>query len=773
MTQQNIQAALFEFTTVDEVVAKHHAKELLPACTYSTPAIPMFGEPCPNPLVKKTHTISHPAVYLAEVDNYKMIGGCAFPIVDDKCVKPQFFDINTWETSEQARKKCMIKDNMIAYSGFKQNSIHNLQVINLIGNGSFNYAHWMSEFLPTIVLLKNSNIDLKKYHILIAEKSFQSMVDALLLLGIDHEKIIKIPDFSFNQFKSCLWVSPLANIVFQRPNARNGDIDTLASPDQATFHPEALKATAKFYLEKLNTLYIDQISPELIYITRKTDRSLDQRMIFNEDYIRTGLEKLGFQTIDTSDLSFIEQVKFFSNAKCIISASGAALLNMLWAPKGAEIIILMNDSKVANYWYFSNLATSLGHQSSYVLGEILPVGKWVDVNHADYSVDFSEIVRAISKSSKLINIEVKDKHLHRLTKLKERKIAFLVHEPLLLSHYREVWKLLDKHRFCVIFSKNFSQNQDKKDVDDIVNYLKKENCLYDTFDFAINNGIVFDYVITNHIISKHLGKPISLSIGRKHIRFMYGADVGDGWSLQPWNEIYDYFLCHGENDKKAIESRFKGKTFVMGYPRYDSYFDTKLDTNCVIDEFNLDRTRKTILWMPTLGGDYSSIPRFAEKLKYLIGSYNFIIRPHPISFVQEPEFIELLEKCGYIIDRKATRDLNPLYKIADIVLADNGGSPFSAIFMGKNVIFLEVPEDLGSNKNSHHIVNTSVYELKKELPVIKQNNPEELKKLLSSKNFYQENSLIVEMLFQKYFNCPRGGGAKRVVDILNSLDYLA
>jgi CDP-glycerol glycerophosphotransferase (TagB/SpsB family) len=174
--------------------------------------------------------------------------------------------------------------------------------------------------------------------------------------------------------------------------------------------------------------------------------------------------------------------------------------------------------------------------------------------------------------------------------------------------------------------------------------------------------------------------------------------------------------------------------------------------------------------MPTLGGDYSSIPRFAEKLKHLIGSYNFIIRPHPLSFVQEPDYIALLERCGYLIDRNAIRDMNSLYKVADIVLADNGGSPFSAIFMGKNVVFLEVPNDLGENPNSHHIVNTSVNALKQVLPVISEDCPERLEVLLESEEFYSENSHQVEALFMQYFNCPRGGGSQRVADFLNSLD---
>jgi capsular polysaccharide biosynthesis protein len=767
---QEIKAAMFELTTVGETVAKHHAKEILPASTYTTPAIPMYGEPCANPLVQQSHTLTHPAVYMAEVNNYKMIGGCAFPIVDNKCVKHQYFDVNEWETWEQAKKVCLIQGEIVAYRGISEYTKHDeeIKVINLTGNGSFNYAHWMTEFLPQLILLKQSSADLSKYKFLVSKKAFPSMLDAITLAGVDPKNIIFVADYSFHEFSSACWVSPVANVVFQRPNALEGGQDTLAAPKQAIFHPDTIKSIADYYLSNID---IDKNKePELIYITRTPGRSKNQRIVLNEPIMADGLEKLGFVKVDPSKLSFKEQVAKFSNAKCIVSPSGAALLNMLWAPKGAHVVILMNDSKVANYWYFSNIAACLAHQVSYVLGKVVSTGNWTDINHADFLIDFKEVLKSIQPIEHLTKVNELKKLKQKLERFNNVKFAIIVHEAVVFSHYKNLLNKLDKNQFCIL-TKNLTKKGTGSEGNlALYNYLDNQGYLYESFSYAVSNNIKFPYVITNHVISNFYDRPISKLVGHKQIRFMYGADIGDGWSLQSWNEMYDYFLCHGENDKNAIESRFKGKTFIMGYPRYDGYFDPALDTQSVINEFRLDNTKKTILWMPTLGGDYSSIPRFAEKLKHLIGSYNFIIRPHPLSFVQEPDYIALLERCGYLIDRNAIRDMNSLYKVADIVLADNGGSPFSAIFMGKNVVFLEVPNDLGENPNSHHIVNTSVNALKQVLPVISEDCPERLEVLLESEEFYSENSHQVEALFMQYFNCPRGGGSQRVADFLNSLD---
>lgn len=138
--------------------------------------------------------------------------------------------------------------------------------------------------------------------------------------------------------------------------------------------------------------------------------------------------------------------------------------------------------------------------------------------------------------------------------------------------------------------------------------------------------------------------------------------------------------------------------------------------------------------------------------------------------MQEKDFIGLLEKFNFNIDRSALRDMNELFGLADVILADNGGTPLSAIFLGRNVIFLDVPDDLdASSAGSSIFSGSSVMELKKHLPVISNHEIERLVTMLDSEAFYQENSECIEALFKEYFDSPRGGGAKRVSGICNSL----
>lgn len=391
---------LFELGTVDEVVAKFGGIKLLEEIQYEVPPVPMYGEPCPNADVVKSHLLVHPAIYYATVTDYKMIGGAAFPIIQNKSVRHQYFSPECWETSEQAMMCCYIREeqNLIGYTYINSYHHYKSSVINLVGNGSYNFAHWMTEFLPQLVLLRNAAVDLSGYKILVDSRAFPSMLEALSLLGVSDEQLINIDELTFNDFPEALWVSPVANVVFQRPKAiLSSEHDKLTEPSHTIFHPEVLRITRDTFLG----LTLEQpydAAPEKIFIKRFPGRRYHARSIINEYAIQHKLEAEGFVSIEPSRLTFTEQIKLFSKAKYIVGASGAALLNMIWAPQGAKVIVLMNDSKVANYWYFSNIAFSVGHQLSYVLGKIDNTGNWHDIHHADFEIDVGAVVSALESA---------------------------------------------------------------------------------------------------------------------------------------------------------------------------------------------------------------------------------------------------------------------------------------------------------------------------------------------------------------------------------------
>lgn len=387
----------YELTTVDATVKAFAAKEIYPEITYTTQAIPIFGKPSPNPLVKKAHVLKHPAVYMAEVPDVKVIGGAAFPIVQDKCIQHQYFTQETWETAEQGLGYCSVRTDigLVGYAGLGEHVEHDCKVISLIGNGAINYAHWVTEFLPQIVVLKNAGVDLSQYRILVDAQSFPSMLESLYLLGIQQEQLILVEPFSLHHFPQAMWLSPIANVVFQRPKASHGvGKDITSAPDRAIYHPQALFALREAMLDKVSAETRAQ-QPEKIFIRRTRNNAVNARLMVNEQAIEELLVANGFVGVDPSALSFIEQVTVFSNAQYIVAASGAAILNMLWAPANAHVLVMMNDTRYANYWYFGNVATPIGQTLTYILGETLDAQLGGDIVHSNFTIDPQAVLDAL------------------------------------------------------------------------------------------------------------------------------------------------------------------------------------------------------------------------------------------------------------------------------------------------------------------------------------------------------------------------------------------
>jgi capsular polysaccharide biosynthesis protein len=102
---------------------------------------------------------------------------------------------------------------------------------------------------------------------------------------------------------------------------------------------------------------------ERLYISR---RVAGRRRIVNEDEIIPLLKKFGFEIVCAEELSFEQQVKLFSKARCLVSNHGAGLTNMLFMRQGGGVLELRHATDYVNNCYFI-LASALGLKYYYQL----------------------------------------------------------------------------------------------------------------------------------------------------------------------------------------------------------------------------------------------------------------------------------------------------------------------------------------------------------------------------------------------------------------------
>jgi hypothetical protein len=380
----------------------------------------------------------------------------------------------------------------------------------------------------------------------------------------------------------------------------------------------------------------------------------------------------------------------------------------------------------------------------------------------------------------------------------DRRIAFLVHEPTLWAHYASVWAKLPPEAFAVVLTRRFRGDGASPPDAGARDFVARLDALGYSRLWARDVVAArrrFTHVVTNHRIGgegrvgpgalarvarrlRSFAAPAlrgsrdfaprpywPMQLGDCQVRFMYGADIGDGWSLAEWNAMYDVFLCHGPNDVEQVTRRFGGRTFQMGYPRYDGYFDPGLDVARERARFAPDARRKTVLWMPTFGEGACSIPHFALALRPLQERYNFVVRPHPISFREAPADIRLLQSLGFTIDDDALRDMNALYRVVDGVLCDYGGSAFGALYLGKRMVLLEVP----GSQDWYTVRDSSNLGLAGHFPHVGAASAGEIPALLEDDDAWQLRAPSLAALSARYFADLRGHSSGRAASILLQL----
>jgi CDP-glycerol glycerophosphotransferase (TagB/SpsB family) len=143
-----------------------------------------------------------------------------------------------------------------------------------------------------------------------------------------------------------------------------------------------------------------------------------------------------------------------------------------------------------------------------------------------------------------------------------------------------------------------------------------------------------------------------------------------------------------------------------------------------------------------------------------------VVRPHPISFRKEPENIRLLEELKFKIDRSDTREMSALYGAADFLLCDYGGTAFSALYLDRNIVQLQVP---GADE-WYTSAGSSNFHLRSLLdPVVSLNEIERFDTLFDDSALWKRQRKQREIAFAKYFAPYRGKSAKRAAKVLRHI----
>jgi capsular polysaccharide biosynthesis protein len=198
------------------------------------------------------------------------------------------------------------------------------------------YFHWMFDTLPRLRMLREGGYTWDK---IVVPKQTRFQRESLELLLVGEDLITE----AGQQIEAATLVVPTMPGLSGNPPRWACDFL------RESFLPHLSNATPPF---------------RKIYISRRKEGT---RNVTNEAELLQILRRDGFEVCFPEELSFLEQVRLFAEARIVVSPHGAALSNLVFCAPGTSVLEVFSPHYVnVCYWALSN---QLGLDYHYLLGE--------------------------------------------------------------------------------------------------------------------------------------------------------------------------------------------------------------------------------------------------------------------------------------------------------------------------------------------------------------------------------------------------------------------
>lgn len=226
--------------------------------------------------------------------------------------------------------------------------------INLCGLASFNYYHFTMEIISRLGYV-NCFPDMESMPVLIDEdiKAYYQLEEFVRIMNPNRE-IIYVPKGGRIQVN--LLIQPSMNTWMP--------INTV----EKNFHlsDNLIAQSGIMNIRAGVNQYIKPQTTKKIYISRKNCHAI---RLVNEFEIIPIFEAAGFDIIYTESMSYIEQVKLFSSAKCVVAPTGASLTNVIYCHSGTVLGCIIPQEY--NFCIYSTLAHYIGGKTLFLNPEII------------------------------------------------------------------------------------------------------------------------------------------------------------------------------------------------------------------------------------------------------------------------------------------------------------------------------------------------------------------------------------------------------------------
>lgn len=343
-------------------------------------AAPQFGDPSPMPISASTGMLNE--LYLAEVADASVTGWSDVVLAGGRSVA--LYDMATRNPDDAIEVEHgpahYVSSNHALVDGYRNNGKPLERGILLSGRGRDSYAHWLIDFLPRLWLVDQFS-EYDHWPLLIDVGLYPQQLESLQRLNRKDRPLVVLSNDTGYDVARLVVVSDPSAMRRQsyRPFAR-------PSGDDVTVPTEALQYLRSGFLPDGDSGPVRRL-----YVSRR--RQTRFRRLQNEAEVEQVFVAHGFEVVYPELLPHAQQVKLFSEADVIAGAAGSNMINTVFSPQGARIIMLAQWNPGLNYYFFPHLAQLLGQQLTYVLGDIAQRHNY-HYQH-DFVVDIARLTRTL------------------------------------------------------------------------------------------------------------------------------------------------------------------------------------------------------------------------------------------------------------------------------------------------------------------------------------------------------------------------------------------
>lgn len=249
--------------------------------------------------------------------------------------------------------------------------------IDLVGSAPENYYHVTVELLSRLNYVQNQE-EYKNWPLIVDEAIFEipQLKQVLEKINDTGRKVISIKDGECCLVKRLLYIS---RSCWMPMNVKDRETTKEADFAISELH---LRSIREKMLAEIET------APKLerkVFISRRN--SVNPRLV-NEPEVKEFFAKNGFEIAYPEEMTFEEQVKFFSEVRCMVAATGAAMTNVLYCPEGAVIGCIVPSE--FRFYLYSTMAYLLNQKPIFLSADITKKTLWPAMDRFVLEIKYCE-----------------------------------------------------------------------------------------------------------------------------------------------------------------------------------------------------------------------------------------------------------------------------------------------------------------------------------------------------------------------------------------------